>query len=123
MSTDVGFRCSQCKKYKLPAEHGTHQRGNRKGDRLSLCLSCSAINMANRKQRRIESNAGHPAKRVAAPHPMSSSDFVAALVEHTSAAQIDDYWRVSVDETTLPDKDVANRLASLAWNATGYRFR
>ena len=62
-------------------------------------------------------------KRVAAPHPMSSSDFVAALTKHTSAAQIDDYWRVSVDETTLPDKDVANHLASLAWNATGYRFR
>ena len=54
---------------------------------------------------------------------MSSSDFVAALAEHTSAAQIDDYWRVSVDEMTLPDKDVANHLASLAWNATGYRFR
>ena len=54
---------------------------------------------------------------------MSPSDFAAALAEYTSAAQIDDYWRVSVDEMTLPDKDVANHLASLAWNATGYRFR
>ena len=48
---------------------------------------------------------------------MSSSDFVAAWAGYTPAAQIDDYWRVSVDEMTLPDKDVTNHLASLAWNA------
>ena len=123
MSTNISSMCSQCNKYRLPVEYGTHQRGNRKGDRLSRCLSCSATNTANRKRRCIESNAGHPAMWVAAPHPMSSSDSVAALAKHTSAAQIDDHWCVSVDEMTLPDKDVANHLMSLAWNATGYRFR
>ena len=123
MSTDARFRCTQCDKYRLPAEYGTHQRGNRKGDRHSVCLSCNAANAAKRKRRRIEGNAGYPAKRVAAPHPVSSSDFVAALAKLTSAADIDDYWRVSVNETTLTDKEVADHLASLAWKVTGYRFR
>ena len=116
MSTNFIFKCHQCSKYKLPAEYGTHQWGNRKEDWLSVCLSCSTANTAYQKQRHIKSNAGHPAKQVAAPHPMSPSDFVAALAEYTSTAQIDDYWHISVDETTLPDKDVANHLASLAWN-------
>ena len=46
-----------------------------------------------------------------------------ALAKYVSAAEIDGSWRVSVDDMTLPDKDIANHLASLAWKATGYRFR
>ena len=54
MSTDFIFKCHQCSKYKLPAEYGTHQWGNRKEDRLSVCLFCSAANTAYRKRRCIE---------------------------------------------------------------------
>jgi len=46
-----------------------------------------------------------------------------ALAKSGSTAEINDSWHVSVDGMTLPDKGVADHLASLAWEATGYRFR
>ena len=46
-----------------------------------------------------------------------------ALAKCASTAEINDSWRVSVDEMTQADKDIAKHLASLAWKATGYRFR
>ena len=126
MSTDSSFKCSQCHTFKASGDFGTRPRDDRygsKGDRLSLCLSCSATNSANRKRKRTENNPGHPAKRVAATQPLlSSSDFAAALAKHASTTKIDDSWRVSVDETTLTGKEIANHLVSLVWKATGYRF-
>jgi len=54
---------------------------------------------------------------------MSPSQFMEALAESASTAEINGSWRISVDGMTLPDKGVADHLASLAWEATGYRFR
>jgi hypothetical protein len=120
MSTDPKFRCSQCKKYKLPDEYGTRQSGGshgQKGSRLSVCLSCGAVNSANRKRRRIESNRD-------TTQPLTSpSQFVQALAEHASASKIDSSWHISLDEMTLTDKGIADHIASLAWKAMGYRFR
>ena len=166
MSTDIIFRCSQCNKYKLPAEYGTRQKSSKhgpKGGRLLGCLSCSAANSASHKRKRAESKPDHPVKRVATQHvtsfsrlgadvakhasaselecsrrislddhlakrlatqPLASpSQFMEALAKCAPAAEMDDSWLVSVDEMTLPDKDIANHLASLVWKATGYRFR
>src|SRR5258708_39409148 len=126
MSTGPSFKCSQCKKVKLSSEYGTRQRRDQrgeKGDRLSLCLSCNAANSAKRKRKRTESDHGHPAKRLVTQHPVSPSQFVAALATYGSASEINDSWRISVNEMTTTDKDIANHLASLAWEATGYRFR
>ena len=126
MSTNPSFKCSQCKKHKPSSEYGTRQRRDQlgqKGDRLSLCLSCSAANSAKRKRKRTENNDGHPAKRLITQHPISPSQFAAALTTYASASEINDSWRISVNEMTLTDKGIANHLASLAWEATGYRFR
>ena len=119
------FKCSQCHTYKSSAAYGMQQRSSKhgpKGSRLLICLSC-ATTLANRKWKHIENNTGHPEKRVATEHPMLPSDFVAALAKHASTTEINDSWCVSVDDTTLTDKEIANNLASLAWKATGYRFR
>ena len=126
MSTDPSFKCSQCKRYKLSSEYGTRQTRNQlgqKGDRLSICLSCSAANSAKRKRNRTENNHGHLAKRLATQYPVSPSQFGAALATYASTSEINDFWHVSVNEMTLTDKDIANHLASLAWEATGYRLR
>ena len=126
MSTSPEFRCSQCNQYKLSDEYGTRKRSDRygqKGDRLSLCLSCGARNSANRKRGRIEDSPDHPVKRRAIQHVISPSELTAVLVELAPAAEIDDYWRVSVDGMSLTDREVANHLASLVWKAIRYRFR
>src|SRR5258705_356767 len=86
------------------------------------CAAASA-NSAKRKRKRTESDHGHPAKRLVTQHPVSPSQFVAALAAYGSASEINDSWRISVNEMTTTDKDIANHLASLAWEATGYRFR
>jgi hypothetical protein len=49
--------------------------------------------------------------------------FEEALAKHASASKIDSSWRVSLDEVALTDKGIANHIASLAWKATGYRYR
>ncbi len=46
-----------------------------------------------------------------------------ALAKCASAAEINDSWHVSMDGMTPSDKGIADHLASLAWEATGYRFR
>ncbi len=102
------------------------QSGNslaKKGDHLSCCLSCSTTSTASRKQRRVESNSNQPAKQLTTQPHVSPSQFMEALAESASTAEINGSWRVSVDGMTLPDKGVADHLASLAWEATGYRFR
>ena len=53
---------------------------------------------------------------------MSPSQFMDALAKCASTAEINDSWRISVDEMALTHRDVASHLASLAWEATGYRF-
>ena len=126
MSTNPQFKCVQCRKFKSSGEFGTRQSGNslaKKGDRLSCCLSCSTTSTASRKQRRVESNSDRPAKRLATQPHASPSQFMEALAESASAAEINGSWCVSVDGMTLPDKGVADHLTSLAWEATGYRFR
>src|SRR5258706_2374750 len=126
MSTNPQFKCVQCNKFKPSGEFGTRQSSNshaKKGDRLSCCLSCSTASAACRKRRRVESNSDRPAKRLATQPHASPSQFMEALAESGSAAEINDSWRGSVDGMTLPDKGVADHLASLAWEATGYRFR
>jgi len=55
--------------------------------------------------------------------PASPSQFTEALAKKASSSSIDEFWRVSLDEVTLTDKGIANHIASLAWKATGYRFR
>lgn len=111
MSTDPSFRCSQCHKYKLPAEYGMRQRSDRhgaKGDRFSICLSCSADNSASRKRKRVENNPGHPAKRVATQHPATSSQLAADVaIKHVSASEIDDSSRISLDDH--PEKGLATQ--------------
>ena len=126
MSTDPMFKCSRCKKYKPSDEYGTRQRGgihSQKGDRLAVCLTCSAASSAHQKRRRIESDSDRPAKRFAAEPPTLLSQFVQALAKHASTPKINDSWRVSLDEITLADKGIADHIASLVWKATGYRFR
>ena len=122
MSTDSMHKCSQCKKFKPSDDYGVRERGGmhgRKGTRLAICQSCCAI---NRKRRRVASNADRPAKKLATQPPASPGQFVDTLAKHASASEIDDYWRVSLDEITLTDKGCADHIASLAWRATGYRF-
>jgi len=119
-------KCSRCKKYKLPDEYGTRQRRgihSQKGDRLSVCLTCSAASSAHQKRKRIESNSEHPAKRFATEPPVLPSQFAEFLAKQASTSIIDNSWRVSLDEITLADKGIADHIASLAWKATGYRFR
>ncbi len=130
MSTYPSFKCSQCKNDKLTSEYGMRQQRDKlgqKGDRLSVCLSCSAANLASRKRKRTENDhdhpVKHPVKQLAPQHPVSASQFVAGLAAYASASEIDDSWRVSIHEMTQTDKDIAKHLASLAWEATGYRFR
>jgi hypothetical protein len=126
MSTDPRFKCSTCRKYKPSDEYGTRQLGGsngRKGDRLTQCLSCSAANAAYRKRKRDETYIDHPVKRLATEALASPSQFIEALGKSASTANIDGSWRVSLDEVTLTDRDIANHIASLAWKATGYRFR
>ena len=126
MSTEPRFKCGQCKKLKLRNEYGTRQTGNnhdQEGSRFATCLSCSAANSSNRKRKRANCDPGHPAKRLATETPTSPSEFVDALAKHASASEIDDSWRVSLEEMTLTGKDIADHIASLAHKATGYRFR
>ena len=102
-----------------------HQRGNKhsqKGDCLSICLSCSTANLANRKRKCVESNSDHAVKQLATQPHMSPSQFMDALAKCASTTEIDDSWHIPVDEMTLTDKGIASHLASLAWEATGYRF-
>ena len=120
------FKCSQCKKTKPSTDYGTRKIGSahgQKGDRLSLCLSCSAINTANNKRKRVNSNPEHPVKRFAAQSATPPIQFVEDLAKLASAPKIDGTWRVSLDEMVLSDKGIANHIASLAWKAVGYRFR
>ena len=126
MSTDPKFYCSQCMRYKLSNEYGTRQRTDRygqKGDRLSLCLACGAKNSANRKRGCIEDSPHHPVKRRTMQHAISSSELANVLAQLAPAAEIDDYWRVSVGGMSLTDREIANNLASTVWKAMGYRFR
>ena len=123
MNTNPRFKCSQCKKYKLSDEYGTRQKGGSHGQevvRLALCLSC---NGANRKRKRNKSGPDHPVKQFTTEPPTSLSQFMEALAKHASASEIDTSWRVSLDEITLTDKGIGDHIASLAWKATGYRFR
>jgi len=126
MSTNPQFKCVQCRKFKLSGEFGMQQSSNslaKKGDCLSCCLSCSTTSTVSRKWRHVESNSDRPAKRLATQPHASPSQFMEALAESASTAKINGSWRVSVDGMTLPDKGVADHLTSLAWEATGYRFR
>jgi hypothetical protein len=79
--------------------------------------------VAYQKRKRDETYLDHPVKRLAAETPASPSQFVEVLGKHASTSNIDDTWRVSLDEATLEDKGITNNIASLAWKATGYRFR
>ena len=74
-------------------------------------------------QRRCISLDDHPAKPLPTQPLASPSHLLEALAKSAPAAEIDNSWLVSVDEMTLPEKDIANHLASLVWKATGYRFR
>ena len=96
---------------------------SQKGDHLSLCLSCSAMNMANYKQKRVNSTSEHPVKRFAAQSATPPIQFVEDLAKLASAPKIDGTWRVSLDEMTLSDKGTADHITSLAWKVLGYRFR
>jgi len=126
MSTNPQFKCIQCRKFKSSGEFRTRQSGNslaKKGDCLSCCLSCSTTSMASRKRRHVESNSDWPAKRLATQPHTSPSQFMEVLAKSASTAEINGSWHVSMDGMTLPDKGVADHLASLVWEATGYRFR
>ena len=65
----------------------------------------------------------HPVKRFAIQPHASPTQFMEALTKYASTAEIVGSWLVSVNEMALTDKGIANHLASLAWEATGYRFR
>ena len=124
MSTETVFKCSQCKKSKPVYDYGTRQKAGKhgqKGDRLTLCLSCSAAN-TNRKRKRIDSIPDPPGKRLA-PQVLPPHQFVEVLAKQTSAFEIDDSWHVALSDTTITDKASADQIASLVWKATGYRFR
>jgi hypothetical protein len=79
--------------------------------------------VAYQKQKHDETYLDHPVKQLATETPASPRQFVEALGKHASTSTIDDTWRVSLDEATLEDKGITNHIASLAWKATGYRFR
>jgi len=57
------------------------------------------------------------------PPALLPSEFVEVLAECASALKIEDSLRVSLADLTISGKDIADHLASLAWKATGYRFR
>ena len=125
MNTNPSIKCIQCCAFKLPDEFGMRKRGSnygQKGDRLNRCVSCTTRNSAQRKRKRMEDNHGRLPKRFATQPAISPSQFVEDLTKCASADQIDVSLRVSLDEITLTDKDIANHLSSLAWKATGYRF-
>ena len=126
MNTEPKFRCPTCEHDKTSNEFGTRQRGGvhgRKGDRLNVCLSCTTIIVANGKRKRLESGPVPPAKRFAVPPAISPRRFVEALAECASAPKIEVSLRVSLDGMTISSKGIADHIASLAWKATGYRFR
>jgi hypothetical protein len=125
MTTHPSFKCNQCNKFKLSDEFGTCQRAGdhgQKGDRLKRCLSCTAVNLANRKRKCMEDSLDHPSKRYIAPPAISASQFENALGEYATASEIDVSSHVSLAEMTLTDRGIADHIASLAWKATGYRF-
>jgi len=55
--------------------------------------------------------------------PTLPSQFVVALEGFASAPKIEADLHVSLAGMTISGKDVADHIASLAWKATGYRFR
>jgi nitrate/TMAO reductase-like tetraheme cytochrome c subunit len=125
MSANPSFKCTQCHKFKLSDEFGTRQIASshgQKGDRLKTCLSCTTVNSATRKRKRMEDSLNRPSKRCATPPAISPSQFVDALATYATASEIDVSSRVSLDGMTLTDKGIADHIASLAWKATGYRF-
>lgn len=124
MSTETVFKCSQCKKYRPASDYGTRQKGGKhgqKGDRLTLCLSCSTVN-TNRKRKRIDSIPDPPGKRLA-PQILPPHQFVEVLAKHDLAFEVNDSWHVALSDSTLTEKASADHIASLVWKATGYRFR
>jgi len=126
MSTNPMFKCRQCEASKPLEAFGTRQRASshgRKGDRHDKCLSCLAVNTAYKKRRREESHDDRPVKRFATQPAVSLVQFEADLAEHAYTSKIDFNSRVSLDAGSLTDKDIANQIASIAWKATGYRFR
>jgi len=126
MDTEPRFRCSTCKNHKTSNQFGTRQKRGahgQVGDRLNVCLSCAASTPTNRKRKRLESNPVHPSKRFTVSPAISPTQFVAALAEYAPTPQIKVSLRVSLAGMTISGKDVADHIASLAWKATGYRFR
>ena len=126
MSTEPRFRCSRCKKHKLEDEYGTRKKGGshgQKGSRLAICMSCSTAEPASRKRKRVESNPDDPSYLLATYTPISPSQFVETLAKQSSSSEIEDSWHVSLNEIILPDKGIADHVASLVWKATDYRFR
>ena len=62
-------------------------------------------------------------KRFAMLPAFSPSQFVAALAEYASTPEFKADLRVFWAGMAVSGKDVAGHIASLAWKATGYRFR
>jgi hypothetical protein len=125
MDTEPKFRCGTCKNHKMSNEFGTRQIGGvhgKIGDRLKVCLSCTAVIADCRKRKRVESNPLPPLKLVTMPPAISPSQFVDALAEYASAPKIQGALCVSLAGMTVSGKDAANHIASLVWKATGYRF-
>jgi hypothetical protein len=111
----------------MSTEFGTRQKGSvhgEIGDRLKICLSCTALTVASRKRKRVETYPLplSPPKLVAISPAISPSQFVDALAEYASAPKIESALCVSLSGMTISGKDAANHIASLVWKATGYRF-
>src|SRR5258706_14019240 len=96
MSTDPGFKCVQCGKYKLSGEYGTRQRGDshtQKGARLASCLYCSTAAKASQRRRIVKSNSDCPAMRLEI-QLNTASQFIYGLPKCASANEIHDSMRV-----------------------------
>ena len=62
-------------------------------------------------------------KAVCNTNPCLAQAICGHLAKHTSASEINEHWHVSLNGIALTDKSCADHIASLAWRATGYRFR
>ncbi len=115
---------SSAPKYKTSNEFGTCHRNDQygqKGQQLSKCLECVAINATSCKQKCSESDFDTPMESTM-PLALSAPQFVEELAGIASAPDIDANLCVSLQGLPITGKDIANYLASLAWKATEYHF-
>ena len=119
------FKCTKCWKYKTSNEFGTRHRNDQygqKGQQLSKCFECVAINATSRKRKHAESDPDTPMEQSTMLLALSVSQLVEELARFASDPVIDANLCVSLQGLPTTGKEIANHIASLAWKATEYRF-